>query len=131
MMTIRRMQVEAFRTALEKGWWDFARRPEVPVVESPSDLDLAILTANIPEKLMLIVTEAAEAMESYRDASHPILEEWCSDGQKPEGLPSELSDIVIRVADLSGALGIDLEGAVERKLAYNRTRSHRHGNKRA
>jgi NTP pyrophosphatase (non-canonical NTP hydrolase) len=47
------------------------------------------------------------------------------------GFPSELADIVIRVADLAGALGIDLAEAIRIKLAFNRTRTHRHGGKKA
>ena len=35
------------------------------------------------------------------------------------------------VADMCGALGIDLEGAVARKMAFNATRPYRHGNRRA
>lgn len=49
---------------------------------------------------------------------------------KPEGVTYEFADIVIRVADLCGSLGIDLQAAVEKKMAYNTTRSYRHGGKR-
>lgn len=48
---------------------------------------------------------------------------------KPIGVWSELADIVIRVADLCGLYGIDLEEALQKKMAYNRTRSYRHGGK--
>lgn len=50
---------------------------------------------------------------------------------KPEGVPSELADIVIRVADICGYYGIDLDAAITQKMAYNRTRPYRHGGKRA
>lgn len=49
---------------------------------------------------------------------------------KPEGIPSELADVVIRVFDLCGAYNIDLEAAIEEKLKYNRTRAIRHGGKK-
>jgi len=48
---------------------------------------------------------------------------------KPEGVPSELADIVIRALDAAGAWGIDLEAIIDEKLAYNITRGHRHGGK--
>ena len=35
----------------------------------------------------------------------------------------ELADAVIRIADLAGALGIDLGGAVQEKLQYNAQRA--------
>lgn len=49
---------------------------------------------------------------------------------KPEGIPSELADTVIRIADMCGFYGIDLQEAVEQKMRYNRTRPHRHGGKK-
>ncbi len=49
---------------------------------------------------------------------------------KPEGIPSELADVVIRVADMCGYYGIDLEKAIEEKMEYNETRSHKHGEKK-
>lgn len=46
---------------------------------------------------------------------------------KPEGLPSELADTLIRILDACAAWGIDIEEAVQRKIAYNRTRQIKHG----
>lgn len=48
---------------------------------------------------------------------------------KPEGVASELADAVIRIADLCGHLGIDLEAAVKAKMAFNETREYKHGKK--
>ncbi|WFR64178.1 hypothetical protein P9222_08390 [Paenibacillus amylolyticus] len=48
---------------------------------------------------------------------------------KPCGIPSELADIVIRVLDVCGHYGIDLEKAIQEKMAYNATRPQRHGGK--
>jgi hypothetical protein len=38
---------------------------------------------------------------------------------------------VIRILDLCGALGIDLEEAMRMKHEYNKTRPYRHGGKKA
>lgn len=48
-------------------------------------------------------------------------------GKKPEGVAVELADAVIRIADLCGHLGIDLEAAIDLKMAYNETRPFKHG----
>lgn len=48
---------------------------------------------------------------------------------KPEGIPSEMADILIRLLDTAGRYGVNLDSAVREKLAYNRTRGHRHGGK--
>jgi NTP pyrophosphatase (non-canonical NTP hydrolase) len=65
-------------------------------------------------KLMLVVTEVAEAAEAVRrgDAEH---------------FPEELADILIRVFDLAGAMQLDLDAAVQAKMAKNVAREYRHG----
>ncbi len=115
-MNIDELVQQAHRTSIAKGWW---------IDEEP----------NIGEKLMLIVTEVAEAMEETRTAATingvPLLNNTYIREGKPEGFPIELADVVIRVADLCGHLNIDLTKALEVKLAYNKTRPFRHGGKTA
>jgi NTP pyrophosphatase (non-canonical NTP hydrolase) len=84
------------------------------------------------EKLMLIVTEASEAMEEIRDGHEFTSVYYEVHGvptTKPLGFPIELADIVIRVFDLARACDVDLGAAVRRKMEFNRTRPHRHGGK--
>lgn len=50
--------------------------------------------------------------------------------RKPEGIPSEMADIIIRVLDLCYRYDIDIDAVLEEKLAYNETRGLRHGGKR-
>ena len=50
---------------------------------------------------------------------------------KPEGIPAELADIVIRVGDTVVEYGIDITAEVILKQAYNATRPHKHGGKRS
>lgn len=50
---------------------------------------------------------------------------------KPEGVPAELADIFIRIGDTVTEYGIDLAQEVLLKQAYNSTRPHKHGGKRA
>lgn len=49
---------------------------------------------------------------------------------KPEGFGSEAADVLIRLLDTCRRRGVNLEYEVQRKLAYNATRGHRHGGKR-
>lgn len=48
---------------------------------------------------------------------------------KPEGVPSEIADIVIRCLDFAGEHGIDLAEVIREKLEYNATRARMHGKK--
>jgi NTP pyrophosphatase (non-canonical NTP hydrolase) len=80
----------------------------------------------VPERLCLIHSEVSEALEAYRDGDNDLR---FTEGGKPEGIPSELADIVIRVADMAAYLGIDLDAAIKAKMAYNATRPHKHGRK--
>jgi len=80
--------------------------------------------------LMLAVTELAEALEEVRD--HHGLNEvyYVTDKQgrqKPEGVPVELADCIIRIADMADRWGIDLEAVVCEKMAYNENRPYKHG----
>lgn len=87
-------------------------------------------------KLMLIVSEVAEAQDELRKGYPADLTYHPSDyfggpegPHKPEGVPSELADVVIRVLDFCYTEGIDLEAIITEKLAYNATRAYKHGRK--
>lgn len=54
---------------------------------------------------------------------------WTGTAAKPEGVPSELADIVIRVLDIADAYGVDLGAAIIEKLNHNATRGLHHGGK--
>lgn len=84
------------------------------------------------EKLALITSEVAEAMEVYRNCKSGSLREYTiGENGKPEGFGSELADIVIRVFDLAEALGIDIADEIQMKMKFNATRPSRHGGKLA
>lgn len=107
-MNLKELGIAAHETAVEKGWWENKDR-------------------NVPEMLALIHSEVSEALEAYRD--NELQPKAYSDG-KPIGMPSELADVIIRLVDLAHYLKIDLDLAVETKMAYNKTRPYRHGGKR-
>jgi NTP pyrophosphatase (non-canonical NTP hydrolase) len=108
-MNIKLLQADIHSNAVDHGWWDKER--------------------NIPECLCLIHSEVSEALEDYR--SDKMETTYRASDSKPEGFPSELADIVIRVMDLAGGMGIDLEKEILVKHEYNRTRTWKHGGKRA
>ncbi|MEY2875857.1 MAG: Klebsiella phage [Pseudomonadota bacterium] len=93
--------------AAEAGWWTDLHTGE-PMAHRPHF---------VGEKLMLVVSEIAEAMEGHRKG--------LQDDKLPhrQMIEVELADAVIRIADLAGGLGLDLGGAIEEKLAFNAQRA--------
>jgi NTP pyrophosphatase (non-canonical NTP hydrolase) len=136
--TIKTLVYKAYKQAKDKGFHD--------------------TECTFGDRIALVHTELSEAMEAFRELDNdaydairePLyrskqsgvltraeseykLNKDGSDGlvlNKPEGVWSELADVVIRVADMCGVYGIDLEDAIIKKLAYNKTRPFMHGGKR-
>lgn len=102
-------------TAREKGWWPSRREEQ----------------RTFGDLIALCHSELSEALEAFRDTSvsNPRVLYYGPDG-KPEGVPSELADVIIRVLDMCEWYHIDIEDAVRTKMEYNTRRAYRHGGKR-
>ncbi len=66
----------------------------------------------VAEKIALIHSEVSESYSAYRHQN--------IDGK--DGFHEELGDIILRVLHLAGALGIDIEKEILKKLEYNQGR---------
>jgi len=75
--------------------------------------------------------EVSEALFEWRNGKGFNETYYAEDSHKPEGIPIELADIIIRVLDICAYYKIDIEQAIWNKVSYNSTRPHRHGNKRS
>ena len=100
------------RVAKSKGWHDG---------ELNRDLFISNQVANIHG-------EVSELWEAFRAGK---LDEECDKNIGLTCLEEELADIIIRACDTAWRLGVNIGYAVVRKSAYNETRPHRHGGKKA
>lgn len=98
--------------AFEAGWWTDLKSGET-LVSGPGETP----KVNVPEKLMLIVSEAGEAMEGHRKG---LMDDHLEDVPM---FVAELADVVIRAFDTAGGLGHELGTVIARKLQYNATRA--------
>ena len=105
---------EIHQANVDAGWWTNLETGES-----------TITTRNVPEMLMLIVSEIAEGMEGYRKN---LMDDKLPHRQM---LEVELADAVIRIFDLAGSRNYDLGTAIKEKLEYNRNRvDHKLENRR-
>lgn len=133
-MEIKELQKEIHQNNVAKGFWEDKE------------------TKNVPELLMLCVSELSEALEAHSKGRMNRLRVFNQDlgyarvtiedfTEGNENLPwlknrfeteikdtfeDEIADTVIRLLDLSEGLGIDLETHIRLKLQYNKTRPYKH-----
>jgi len=136
-MTLNEIANAIHINAVKHGWWDTPRE--------------------IPEIIALCHAELSEALEEYRDGKLSLYY-MCGEGlgiptpcnpkniigcenyykdkegtcpyRKPEGLPVELVDCIIRILDYCAFANIDIDEVIRLKHTYNLTRPYKHGGKK-
>lgn len=121
-MNIETLVSAAHKNAKDKGFWD----KEV----------------NTCEQLMLVVSELGEAVEALRKGL--LVTKGGVDSVKSsrgsdykdkfetfvkDTFEDEIADAVIRLADMCGGMGIDLDFHIRAKMLYNEKRERLHGKK--
>ncbi len=91
---------------------------------------------NFGEFIALVHCELSEAMDEWRKGSPPdevYYEELhephapLAMKDKPEGVPIEFADAILRILMKCAELGIDIDEAIRLKMAYNKNRAWKDG----
>lgn len=101
--------------AKDHGWWEDEKR-------------------NFGEIVALCHSELSEALEEYRNGmglDHIYYVKDKEGKDKPEGVPVEFADVLIRLFDVCEQFNIPLYQALLEKMSYNEGRPYRHGGKKA
>lgn len=110
-MKINELVQKAHENAKSKGFWEDVEQQKL--IGVGGEYLKNIYNNAIGNRLMLIVGEVAEAQEGMRK------DDW-------DNFNEELADIAIRLADLCGGLGIDLEAEIIKKMEKNKLRPYKH-----
>jgi len=120
MKTLDEIADAVYQLAVEKGF-----HPE----DQKADAFMEAACNNLHD-------EVSELHEAWRNNK---LHDLCDKSDKMidndiiplQNIEEEFADILIRVLDNCRQMGVDIQSAVERKHAYNKTRAFRHGGKKS
>lgn len=131
--TIRVIASHVYETAASKGFHDGPPRDIGTVVallhSEVSELYEEHRAGRKPAEVYYVSIKGGPVPDRVAYPSGQGGFDFAAAGVKPEGIPPELADVVIRAFDVAVEFGIDLDYYIRLKDAYNQTRSRKHGGK--
>lgn len=145
-MTITELVNAAHKNASDKGFYDnelltiesLKKLKENNLTDEDTDklINANFVNTVISSKLMLIVSELGEALESLRNRNLCKIERIPNTVETDTDMflqfvkdtfEDEIADVFIRLFDLCGFMQIDIERHIKLKMNYNKSRPKLHG----
>lgn len=113
--------------ARNKGFWDSERETGTLLMLCVSELSEALEADRKGRYADLQAYNECEKADDILETDKEVYELSSFQSLIKDTFEDELADTVIRILDLCGARGIDLERHINLKLKYNRSRERMHG----
>lgn len=149
-MNVKNLVDVSYKNSDEKGFWKHYDSVMCKISKGNNfskEEREAVKNAFINQKIMLIVSELGELMETLRknkfiecgdDILTELQQQYETDPDlfymrfihfQKDRFEDELADVMIRLADLIGKLEIDIEKHIDLKQKFNSLREKMHGKK--
>lgn len=139
-MTLNELAQQINDNARSKGFWDADRNMGEMLMLAVSELAEALEEHRDGKPAEYFQINGKEVRRPTENLGRPgadwvavkplaggELQTWTGVTAKPEGVAVELADCIIRCLDTMLSLGVDIDGVVARKMAYNASRPFKHG----
>lgn len=127
-LNIKEFVAEVGENAIKHGWWDSTPQRSfgelIALCHSELSEALEEYRDNVPERKL-----HREPFSTYYSGGGYVASQPTEVSKKPEGIPSELADVIIRIFDMCHHYEIDIEAALIEKHEYNKSRPYKHGGK--
>jgi NTP pyrophosphatase (non-canonical NTP hydrolase) len=109
MIDLRALIDQSYETAKSKGWWDEPRSNAWLILLMQSEIAEAVEDFRAGKAINEVWYERKEEDGSLTELREGPAKTWVLESRdKPCGIPSEIADVIIRIADFCGYKGMDL-----------------------
>ena len=120
---------ELHESAIKNGFWDEKREIGTLLMLVVSELAEALEADRKDQKADVYTFENCITTDDILECDKEYYEKQSFDIYIKDTFEDEIADTFIRLFDLVGHMGIDIDKHIELKMKYNQTREYKHGKK--